>query len=196
MSERVAEIDRKTGETEIQIRFNLDGTGTPDIATGIPFFDHMLTLFTVHGLFDLSVAARGDIEVDYHHTVEDVGLVLGDALDQALGDRKGISRYGSAVTPMDEVLTTVAVDLSRRPFLVYQVPHTGYGGGDFDVYLAKEFFRAFVNRSGMNLHINVAYGENQHHIIESVFKAAGRAMDQAAAFDPRITGVRSSKGML
>jgi imidazoleglycerol-phosphate dehydratase len=196
MKKRQAEVERKTGETQIHIKLNLDGTGQPDIATGIPFFDHMLTLFTVHGFFDLSVQAKGDIEVDFHHTVEDVGLVLGDALEQALGDRKGIHRYGYAVTPMDETLTAVAIDLSRRPFLVYNVPHTGFGGGNFDVYLAKEFFRAFSNRSGMNLHVNVSYGENEHHIIESVFKAAGRALDQAVSFDERITGIRSTKGIL
>ncbi|GBC60072.1 imidazoleglycerol-phosphate dehydratase [Desulfonema ishimotonii] len=129
MNNRQSTIERKTGETDIKIALNLDGTGKPDIATGIPFFDHMLTLFTVHGFFDLSVQAKGDIEVDYHHTVEDVGLVLGDAVDQALGDRKGIQRYGHAVTPMDETLSAVSVDLSKRPFLVYHVPDTGKGGG-------------------------------------------------------------------
>jgi imidazoleglycerol-phosphate dehydratase len=189
-------VERKTGETQICVSLDLDGTGHTDISTGIPFFDHMLTLFGVHGFLDLTVQAKGDIGVDYHHTVEDVGIVLGDALDQALGDRKGIKRYGYAVTPMDETLAHVAVDLSKRPFLVYHVPDSTKGGGDFDVYLAKEFFRALATRGGMNLHINVSYGENMHHIIESIFKAAGRALDQAAAFDSRITGVRSSKGVL
>lgn len=193
---RRAEIERKTSETKIKIKLELDGSGQADIQTGIPFFDHMLTLFTAHGLFDLTVRATGDIDVDFHHTVEDVGLVLGDAFRQALGDRRGIKRYGHAVTPMDETLSAVAVDLSNRPYLVYNVLQTGKGVSGFDVYLAKEFFRAFTNRSGMNLHINVAYGENEHHILESVFKAAGRALDEAAAFDARITDVRSTKGVL
>lgn len=196
MSKRVAAVERKTGETEISVELNLDGKGEPDISTSIPFFDHMLTLFSVHGFFDLKVRAAGDIQVDFHHTVEDVGLVLGEALDLALGERKGIERYGHAVTPMDETLTAVTVDLSKRPFLVYNVPDAGRGGGRFDVILAKEFFRAFSNRSGMNLHINVAYGENEHHIIESIFKALGRALDGATTPDERISGVRSSKGAL
>jgi len=194
--ERFSTIERKTGETDINIRLNVDGDGKHEIATGIPFFDHMLTLFAVHGFLDLSVSAKGDTNVDFHHTVEDVGLVLGDALDQALGDRKGIRRYGHAVTPMDETLTAVTVDLSKRPFLVYNVPRPLDTGGNFDIYLAKEFFRAFATRGGMNLHINVSYGENEHHMIESVFKATARAIDQAVSFDERITGVRSTKGML
>jgi imidazoleglycerol-phosphate dehydratase len=156
----------------------------------------MLTLFSVHGFFDLQVDAQGDLEVDFHHTVEDVGLVLGDALNQALGLREGITRYGYSVTPMDESLTAVAVDLSKRPYLVYNVPHSAAGGGNFDTSLAKEFFRAFATRAGMNLHINVAYGENEHHIIESIFKGVGRALDVATAFDDRISSVRSSKGVL
>ncbi|AQV03022.1 imidazoleglycerol-phosphate dehydratase HisB [Desulfococcus sp.] len=194
--ERTAELQRKTLETDVKVKLSLDGSGRADVRTGIPFFDHMLTLFTVHGLFDLFLKAEGDIEVDFHHTVEDVGLVLGDAFSQALGDRRGIRRYGHAVTPMDETLSTVAIDLSNRPFLVYNVFQTGKGVSGFDVYLAKEFFRAFTNRSGMNLHINVAYGENEHHILESVFKAAGRALDAAAALDDRISGVPSTKGVL
>jgi len=193
---RFSEIDRKTKETEIRIRLNLDGKGEPDVKTGIPFFDHMLTLFAVHGFFDLSVHAKGDIEVDFHHTVEDTGIVLGDAFDKALGDRKGIRRYGHAVTPMDETLSAVSVDLSKRPFIVYNVPRPADRCGNFDIYLAKEFFRAFATRAGMNLHINVFYGENEHHIIESVFKATGRALDQAVSLDERITDVRSSKGVL
>jgi imidazoleglycerol-phosphate dehydratase len=156
----------------------------------------MLTLFSVHGFFDLELDAKGDLEVDFHHTVEDVGLVLGDALDQALGKRKGITRYGYSVTPMDEALTSVAVDLSKRPYLVYNVPNPPAGSSNFDTSLAKEFFRAFATRAGMNLHINVAYGENEHHVIESIFKGVGRALDMATAFDGRITSVRSSKGVL
>lgn len=191
---RRADAERNTTETNVNVKLDLDGAGRADIQTGIPFLDHMLTLFTAHGLFDLTIRADGDIDVDYHHTVEDVGLVLGDAFRKALGDRRGIRRYGHAVTPMDETLSAVAVDLSNRPYLVYNVLQTGKGLAGFDVYLAKEFFRAFANRSGMSLHINVAYGENEHHILESVFKAAGRALDDASAIDPRIKDVRSTKG--
>lgn len=191
---RVSSIERKTNETDIRIQLNLDGKGKTEIDTGIPFFDHMLTLFAVHGFFDLAVFAKGDIEVDFHHTVEDVGIVLGDALVRALGERNGIARYGFAVTPMDDALADVAVDLSNRPFLVFNVPQMD--GCPFDTPLAREFFRAFVTRGGMNLHVNVRYGENSHHIIESVFKATGRALDQAAGYDQRIEGVRSSKGTL
>lgn len=193
---RISEAERKTNETEVRITLNLDGKGRHEISTGIPFFDHMLTLFTVHGFFDLSIRAKGDLEVDFHHTVEDVGLVLGDTFDRVLGDCKGIKRYGYAVTPMDEALATVVIDLSKRPFLVYNVPDTTSRQGNFDHGLAKEFFRAFSNRAGMNLHINVSYGENEHHIIESIFKSVGRAMAQAVSFDKRITAVRSSKGTL
>ncbi len=191
---RISEVNRKTEETEINVKLNLSGKGEHGISTGIPFFDHMLTLFAVHGFFDLFIDARGDLEVDFHHTIEDVGLVLGDAFDKALGDRKGIKRYGHAVTPMDDALTSVAIDLSKRPFLVYNVPHTVAAGGNSFTCLAREFFRAFAIRGGMNLHINVFYGENEHHIIESIFKAAGRALDQASSFDERIADVRSTKG--
>ena len=196
MTERSATVDRKTKETHIRIELNLDGSGTPRISTGVPFFDHMLTLLTVHGFFDLTIEARGDLEVDFHHTVEDVGIVLGDALNQALSDRKGIARYGHAVTPMDDALAAVSVDLSNRPFLVYNVQCPERTTGPFTISLAKEFFRAFATRGGMNLHINLSYGENEHHIIESIFKATGRALDQATAFDERIVSVRSSKGAL
>ena len=193
---RVSEVERKTKETHIRLSLNVDGKGQADISTGIPFFDHMLTLATVHGFFDLSIAANGDIDVDSHHTVEDVGLVLGDALNNALGDRKGIRRFGHAVTPMDDALAAVTVDLSNRPFLVFHFPSVVHSGSDFNASLAKEFFRAVVSRSGMNLHVNVSYGENEHHILESIFKAFGRAVDQAASKDGRIAGVRSSKGSL
>lgn len=198
MPERHAIVERKTRETNIRVELNLDGSGHHAIASGIPFFDHMLTLFSVHGFFDLTVAARGDIDVDFHHTVEDVGLVLGQALDQALGDRRGIRRYGDATTPMDETLSSVAIDLSGRPFLVYNLPDPNgiRCRGAFDAFLAKEFFRAFSVQGRLNLHINVAYGENEHHIIESIFKALGRALDTAVSFDPRIQGVRSSKAAL
>jgi len=192
---RLAKINRKTKETDITLNLNLDGQGDAAVHTGVPFFDHMLTLFSVHGFFDLEVDAKGDLEVDFHHTIEDVGLVLGDALDQALDSREGITRYGYSVTPMDEALTSIAVDLSKRPYLVYNVP-SPTTGSNFDTSLAKEFFRAFATRAGMNLHINVAYGENEHHVIESIFKGVGRALDLATAFDARITSVRSSKGVL
>ncbi len=195
--ERIASIVRQTLETDIQLTLNLDGTGKKDISTGIGFFDHMLTLFTAHGFFDLSVQAKGDLHVDLHHTVEDIGLVLGDAFDKALGDRKGIQRYGHCVVPMDETLTAVTVDLSRRPYLVFQVPGPFMVSDDrFDVGLCKEFFRALSVRAGMNLHINVWYGENQHHILESMFKAAGRALDGAVSLDKRIADIHSTKGIL
>lgn len=193
---RMAERSRKTSETEIQVKMNLDGKGRHDIDTGIPFFDHMLTLFTVHGFFDLTVKARGDLDVDYHHTVEDTGLVLGDALRDALGDRKGIARYGHAVTPMDETLTEVTVDLSNRPYLVYNAIQAVDAGFSFNSSLVKEFFRAFSVRGGLNLHINCRYGQNEHHIVESIFKATGRAIDQATFLDNRISHVRSTKGEL
>jgi imidazoleglycerol-phosphate dehydratase len=194
--ERKSEVTRETKETGIRLELNIDGSGKNEILTGIPFFDHMLTLFAVHGFFDLFIKASGDIEVDFHHTVEDIGLVLGDAFDNALADRKGIKRFGHAVTPMDDALSSVAVDLSKRPFLVYNIPEgTASRGNDF-ISLAKEFFRAFAIRGGMNLHVNVFYGGNEHHILESIFKAAGRALDQATSFDKRLTGVRSSKGTL
>ena len=193
---RTTETKRKTKETDIAMNLTLEGGNPPEISTGIPFFDHMLILMAVHGFFDLTVKAKGDIEVDYHHTVEDVGIVLGDSFNAALGDRKGIARYGFAVTPMDDALAQVAVDLSKRPFLVYNVPLVDHMANGFNLSLAKEFFRAFSNAAGMNLHINVPYGENEHHVIEAVFKALGRAMDQACGLDPRIKDVRSTKGVI
>ncbi len=195
--ERMAVIHRKTSETDIEVSIHLDGSGKRDISTGIGFLDHMLTLFAAHGFFDLTVHAKGDLHVDMHHTVEDTGLVLGDAIDRALGDRKGIRRYGHAVVPMDETLTSVTVDLSGRPYLVYHVPERTSGADTvFDAGLGMEFFRAFSVHAGMNLHINVAYGDNLHHIIESIFKATGRAMDQAVSLDARITDIHSTKGQL
>ena len=196
MMNRAVAVERITKETNIRISLNLDGKGQAEMDSGIPFLDHMLTLFTVHGLFDLSVDAEGDLDVDFHHTIEDVGLVLGDAISQALGERKGIRRYGHAVIPMDDALATVTVDLSNRPFLVCNTPESIIYGIALNPSLTKEFFRALVNRGGMNLHINVAYGENDHHVIESIFKAFGRALDQAVTVDGRITGVPSSKGTL
>jgi imidazoleglycerol-phosphate dehydratase len=193
---RKSELERRTRETTINVSFDLDGEGRGDITTGIPLFDHMLNLFAVHGFFDVVVHAQGDVEVDSHHTVEDVGLVLGDAIDKALGDRKGIQRYGYAVTPMDEALASVSIDLGRRPYLVVQIPDCASIERSFNRILAKEFFKSVANRAGMNLHIQVPYGENEHHIVEAVFKSFGRALDQAAALDSRIRGVRSSKGAL
>lgn len=196
---RTADIERKTKETQIRLRLGLDGSPdspSSEISTGLPFFDHMLTLFAAHGFFELTIEASGDLAVDCHHTVEDIGLVLGEAIAQALGDRRGIGRYGHAVTPMDDALSTVTIDLSNRPFLIYNVPGLTGNGRVFDVSSAKEFFRALANRAGMNLHINVHYGENEHHVLESVFKSVGRALSQAVATDPRIKGVRSTKGAL
>ncbi len=194
--QRKAELERRTQETLVKVVLDLDGKGRPDIATGIPFFDHMLTLFCIHGFFDLTVRAQGDLEVDSHHTVEDVGIVLGDAIETALGDRKGIRRYGHAVTPMDDALGTVTVDLSRRPYLVFRVPVGTSAERSFNRSLAKEFFKSLANHCGMNLHIDVPYGENEHHVLEAIFKSLGRALCQAAGLDPRVSGVRSSKGAL
>jgi imidazoleglycerol-phosphate dehydratase len=193
---RKAELERRTRETAIRISLDLDNAGPANITTGIPFFDHMLTLFGVHGFFEMSLHAQGDIEVDSHHTVKDVGIVLGDAVQKALGDRQGIRRYGFAVTPMDDALATVAIDLSRRPYRVFNVPSCEVTDRSFNRSLAKEFFRALANHVGMNLHITVPYGENEHHILEAVFKSFGRALRQAVSIDARIGGVRSSKGML
>lgn len=193
---RDAEVTRKTKETDVYVKIDLDGTGTSDISTSIPFFDHMLDLFAVHGFMDLTVKAAGDIDVDFHHTVEDVGLVLGEALSDALGDRKGICRYGEASVPMDEALTRVNVDLSNRPYLVYNVPPALYVKGSFDVFLAKEFFRAFSVKGGMNLHVNTEYGENEHHVVESIFKALARAVNVAVTLRKGLAAPLSSKGAL
>ena len=196
MADRTAKTERKTKETQVTVEMNLDGEGKYEVDTGIGFLDHMLAHFSKHGKIDLTLKADGDLQVDAHHTVEDVGLVLGDAFRQALDDRKGIKRYGHAVTPMDDALTVVTVDLSNRPFLAYHVGTTPGTPPPFDISLAKEFFQAFTNRCGMNLHINVSYGENEHHILEAIFKALARALDQASGFDERISGVRSTKGAL
>lgn len=193
---RSADTERTTRETKIKAAIRLDGAGEYDISTGIPFFDHMLTLFSVHGFFDLTVNAVGDIAVDYHHTVEDVGLVLGDLIATALGDRKGIRRYGFSEVPMDDALTAVTIDLSNRPYLVYRLPEGFENRPDGQTVLYKEFFRAIANRSGMNLHVNMHYGDNDHHVIESVFKAFARSLDQATAVDERVARVLSSKGVL
>lgn len=196
---RIASMTRKTGETQIEIEWDLDGSGVSDISTGIPFFDHMLTLFAKHGLFDLKVQAVGDIDVDYHHTVEDVGLLLGQVLREILGDRKGLVRYGFFLLPMDEALAQVAVDLGNRPYLVYLVDHSPSGPmvRDFNIHLFKEFYQAFANEAGANVHIKTQYGFEPHHLAEGCMKAFARAVSAATRIDPRLEGkVMSTKGSL
>ncbi|MFH1077034.1 MAG: imidazoleglycerol-phosphate dehydratase HisB [Pseudomonadota bacterium] len=193
---RYAEKKRATTETDIYIKLNIDGKGNTAISSGVGFLDHMLTLMAAHGFLDLEVRATGDITVDDHHTVEDIGIVLGDVLRDAIGDKSGIRRYGSCIVPMDDALALVAIDISNRPYLVYNVPIKQDRVGSLDVRLIKEFFRAFVNHCGMTLHINVFYGDNMHHIIEGVFKAFGQALNEAVAYDQRIERVRSTKGVL
>jgi imidazoleglycerol-phosphate dehydratase len=193
---RTASIERITRETRIKLSINLDGSGQGKICTSVPFLDHMLDLFARHGLFDLMVEAQGDIDIDCHHTVEDIGIVLGQAMKEALGDKKGIRRYGQASLPMDETLAEVVTDLSGRPFLVYNVDLPKVKIGDFDVELGREFFQAFANNLGANLHINVRYGDNVHHVLEACFKGTAKALDMATQVDQRIDGVLSTKGKL
>lgn len=194
---RKAVVKRTTAETDITLTLAIDGGGTSKIATGVPFFDHMLTLFARHGLFDLDISCKGDVDVDYHHTVEDVGLVLGDAFRQALGDKKGIRRYGSFFLPMDESLARVVVDLSGRACLVYDVNAPTSFVRDFNLILVKEFCRAFSNSLACNLHVKLEYGEEPHHIAEAIFKGLSRAMDEATQIDPRMAGqLPSTKGKL
>jgi len=194
--ERKSEIIRKTNETEIKTVFNADGNGNGNIQTGIGFFDHMLNLFAKHGLFDLELKAVGDLRVDSHHTVEDAGIVLGQAINEALGTKAGITRYGSAIIPMDETLVLCALDLSGRPYLNFDVKITPEKLGDMDTETIEEFFRALAVASGMNLHIKLLDGKNGHHIAEGIFKAFARALDIASSKDPRVTGVPSTKGTL
>lgn len=193
---RTAGIERKTKETDIVIQINLDGAGKGDIATTIPFLDHMLTLLAKHGFIDLTVKGRGDTDVDYHHLVEDMGICFGEVLKKALGDKKGIARYGSATVPMDESLCSVTLDLSGRPYLIFNVDFGNKTVKDFDPLLFGEFFKAVSDHSGMTLHINVMYGNNPHHMIESVFKAFARSLNKAVSMDSRISGVMSTKGTL
>lgn len=193
---RTARVERRTKETQIRADLDLDGQGKNSISTGIGFFNHMLTLFSVHGLFDLEIEATGDLDVDYHHTVEDVGLVLGDAISQALGKREGICRYGHAAIPMDDSLAEVTLDLSNRPFLVFMHPEKMPLQNEWDSSLAREFFRAVAQRAGMNLHIRLVYGENWHHMVEAAFKGFGRALRTAISLDARSPGIPSSKGSL
>ncbi len=193
---RIATITRKTAETDIVLTLNLDGSGQAEINTGVGFFNHMLTLLSKHGLFDLTVVAKGDIDVDFHHTVEDVGICLGQALSQALGDKRGLTRYGSITLPMEETLMTSAVDLSGRMAFVYRVDYPTEKIGDFDCQLVEVFWEAVAANARMNLHLLKHHGHNSHHISEACFKATARALRQAVVIDPRQTGVPSSKGSL
>lgn len=193
---RISEVDRVTGETRVKVRLDLDGKGNFQGATGIGFLDHMLHLWARHGLFDLTVEAEGDLQVDAHHTVEDIGICLGEALRKALGDKDGINRYGSALLPMDEALVMIAVDISGRPYLVYDVQAEGWAVGDLPVELVPEFFRAFVNNAGLTLHLHLISGRNTHHIVEALFKGCARALRQAVARNVRENGVPSTKGIL
>ncbi len=195
-SHRQASITRATKETRIELRLDLDGTGKVSAETGVGFFDHMLDHIGRHGLFDLSVQAKGDLHVDDHHTVEDVGICLGEAIAQAIGDKKGIRRYGFFVAPMEESLAEVAVDLSGRAATVYRVKYRGSKIGSFDVQLVEEFLRAVALNARMNLHVTVPYGTNNHHIAEAIFKALGKALRMAVERDPRETSIPSTKGTL
>ena len=194
---RTAKLTRNTKETRIQAELNIDGSGESSIDTGIPFFDHMLTLFSRHGLFDFTVKAEGDIDVDYHHTVEDTGIVLGQLVKDALAEKKGIRRYGFFLLPMDECLARVAIDLSNRQAFVYKVESSDSMVRDFNIGLVKEFFQAFANEACCNLHINLEYGEEPHHVAESIFKSFARALDSATQIDPRLgDSIPTTKGML
>ena len=195
-NERSARVVRRTAETEIELEFAVSGTGAGRIETGIPFMDHMLTLFSKHGFFDLSVKAHGDLEVDCHHTMEDLGLVFGSAISEALGDKRGIRRYGSMLLPMDETLVMIALDLSGRPGLYYDVRPPAPYVGELDARLFHEFFQALCGNCGMNLHIRQIAAEETHHLFEAIFKGFAKALDQATTIDPRIDGVFSTKGVL
>jgi imidazoleglycerol-phosphate dehydratase len=197
---RRAEVHRVTGETDISIKLNVDGGGRAKIATGIPFFDHMLTLFAKHALFDLEVRAQGDVQVDFHHTVEDAGIVLGQALVKALGDKKGLVRYGHFLLPMDETLVRVALDFSSRPLLIWRAPKNfnlnRLKAGDFPAQLTVEFLRAFAQEAGLTLHVEILYSSETHHLIEAVFKGIARAIESAVRRDARVRGIPSTKGLL
>lgn len=193
---RKASLKRKTYETDISMELNIDGDGSNNISTGIGFFDHMLNLFARHGLMDLTVDVKGDLEVDAHHTVEDIGIVLGQLIKEVLGDKKSIKRYGTSYVPMDEALAFVSLDLSGRPFLVFDVAFTCEKAGTMETELFEEFFRALSHNAGMTLHIKLLHGSNTHHIIEAIFKAFGRALDEATRIDERIKGIMSTKGSL
>ncbi len=196
MTARQTQIDRRTGETSIQLALNLDGQGTSRIETGVGFLNHMLDLFCRHAVVDLTIQAQGDLNVDSHHTVEDVGICLGQAVKQAVGDKAGIRRYGACTLPMDETLVTSALDLSGRPFLVFQAAFPSSKVGDFDTELVQEFWQAFASHGQLNLHVILHHGQNSHHISEAIFKATARALRQAVERDPRQMGIPSTKGTL
>jgi imidazoleglycerol-phosphate dehydratase len=196
MTNRTAEISRKTKETQIRVAIDLDGSGKANVKTGVGFFDHMLDLLARHSLIDLTIEASGDLHVDAHHTVEDVGIVIGQCIEKALGDKRGIYRYGWAIVPMDESLAQVAIDLSGRPAFVFNVSFKGSLIGNFPVELVDEFFKSIATNAKMNLHVNVPYGTNNHHISEAIFKAMAKALRQAVSSDPRNTDVPSTKGSL
>lgn len=196
MTPRSATVERNTQETRITLSLNVDGRGKSEITTGIPFFDHMLNLFTRHGLLDLEVKADGDIEVDFHHTVEDVGIALGQAFSKALGDKRGIRRYGHAYLPMDETLVRVVIDFSGRPYLEYRAPARVDAIGLFPFQLVEEFMRGFAVHAGVNLHIEILYGRDAHHMAEAIFKGLAKAVDAACQHDPRVEGIPSTKGVL
>ena len=196
MDTRKAIVKRKTAETDISVELTLDGEGKSKIESGLGFFDHMLTLFSRHGFFDLNVKCDGDIYVDGHHSIEDIGIAMGDALAEALGDKAGITRYASFYVPMDEVLAFVAIDVSGRPFLVYDAPQMAPMIGGYDTELTEEFLRAFAFHAGLTLHVKVLYGTNSHHMVEAIFKALGHALHIATARDDEVKGVLSTKGVL
>jgi imidazoleglycerol-phosphate dehydratase len=196
MKKRSAPVTRKTTETDIALTLTIDGSGQYEISTPVPFLTHMLELFSRHGMFDLELKAAGDVDIDYHHTVEDIGICLGQALRDAMGDKQDMTRYGEATIPMDEAAANTCIDLGGRPFLSFDVPDMPQKVGDFDLELVAEFFQAFVNNSACNLHIRVLSGKNAHHIIEAIFKSFARALDNATRIDPRGGGVRSTKGTL
>jgi imidazoleglycerol-phosphate dehydratase len=196
MTQRRASRHRTTSETSVSADLQIDGTGAATIDTGIPFFNHMLALLAKHSLLDLRIEARGDLAVDFHHTIEDTGIVLGQCLNEALGEKTGIRRYGSILIPMDETLAQVAIDLGGRPFLSFRTPEIPGSIGDFDFGLIEEFLRAFANNAAINLHVEIRYGRNSHHMAEAIFKGLAKSLDHACQIDPRVTGVPSSKGML
>lgn len=191
--ERCSRIRRRTAETDIQVTLDLDGSGTYTIQTGVPFLDHMLSMIARHGFFDLEIQATGDVEVDYHHTVEDVGICLGQAFHQAMGDKKGVRRYASASVPLEETLASAVIDFCDRPYLVYNVDVLPGRIGTFDVELAETFFLGFASHSRATLHLNLQYGRNRHHIVEALFKAFSRAADEATQLEPRLTGLLTTK---
>lgn len=194
---RKANIERKTSETQISLELLIEGSGNNEISTGVPFLDHMLELFSKHGFFDLKILAKGDIEIDYHHLVEDLGISLGQAFSSALGDKSGISRYGFFVAPMDETLVLTAVDISNRPYLFWHVPVTNNLVRDFNIQLLKEFFQSFANEVACNLHIKLEHGEEPHHVAEGIFKSLAKSLDMATTMEPRLEGkVPSTKGTL